>query len=150
MISKERIKQIENELSEGFSSESVSDLLEYIEQQEKQLEKLNFQQMLACRIVAAIAHKVGLDGNTFSGDPAEIIDVIEKQKFLYERQCNISDKLEEKLNNILHQAVSVIHFEDGSDYKKALYSIVEIADGKEAKDLLFSNSAEAFKKYCEE
>lgn len=44
-------------------------------------------------------------------------------------------------------AVSVLYFDDNSDYETALYEIVTALAGKEASELVFNNSAEAYEKF---
>ena len=50
----------------------------------------------------------------------------------------------------LKEAVDVLYFDDSSDYRTALWKIVEYLGGEEACDLLENNEEEAYKKYVEE
>lgn len=55
----------------------------------------------------------------------------------------------EKLQRVLREAVSVIYFDDSSDYGSALWSIVRIIGGSDLCDLLDANPSEAYKKYVD-
>ena len=52
------------------------------------------------------------------------------------------------VSRALTEAVAAIYFDDSSDYKSALWAVVEDLGGPEAVDLLLRDKRAAYKKYC--
>lgn len=57
-------------------------------------------------------------------------------------------KNEEKIKKALSEAVSVLYFDDSSDYETSLWRIVMLLGGEEAVKLLEEDGSAAFHKYC--
>jgi hypothetical protein len=58
-------------------------------------------------------------------------------------------KEREKVKLALREAVKALYFDDSSDYRTALWKIVEYLGGSEACDLLEAEEEKAYEKYVE-
>ena len=56
--------------------------------------------------------------------------------------------MEENIREALSEAVKRLYFDDGADYEAALWRIVKLLGVDEAVDLLETDEAAAYEKYC--